>query len=89
MAKATKQLKVGNPHGGTSKLTFTIDHAERLAGKTVVAFRTIRNADGTSLLEHRDAADAEQQLRFPQIHTNAAADIDDEANASAQSVDNH
>nr|WP_249667183.1 VaFE repeat-containing surface-anchored protein [Bifidobacterium animalis] len=86
VAKATKQLKVGNPHGGTSKLTFTIDHAERLAGKTVVAFRTIRNADGTSLLEHRDAADAEQQLRFPQIHTNAAADIDDEANASAQSV---
>lgn len=86
VAKATKQLKVGNPHGGTSKLTFTIDHAERLAGKTVVAFRTIRNADGTSLLEHRDAADAEQQLRFPQIHTNAEADIDDEANASAQSV---
>ena len=86
VAKATKQLKVGNPHGGFSKLTFTIDHAERLAGKTVVAFRTIRNADGTPLLEHRDAADAEQQLHFPQIHTNAAADIDDEANAGAQSV---
>lgn len=86
VAKATKQLKVGNPNGGTARLTFTIDHAERLAGKTVVAFRTIRNADGTLVLEHRDAADSEQQLRFPRIHTNATADVDDEANASAQSV---
>lgn len=86
VGKATKRLNVDNPRGGTARLTFTIDHAERLAGKTVVALRTIRNADGTLVLDHRDAADAEQQLRFPQIHTNATADVDDEANAGAQSV---
>lgn len=86
VATASQKLTVKNPNGGTARLKFQIKDAAPLAGKTVVAMRTITDAKGGVVVEHRDAADTAQQLWFPAIHTNATGDVDDEANAGAETV---
>lgn len=82
LVTVSKPLTVKNPNGGTAKLTFTIANAEALAGKTVVAFRTITDENGNVMVVHNDASDGAQQVSFPQIHTQASSSVSDEAEAA-------
>lgn len=70
---------------GDYKLPFVIEDASKLAGKRVVAYEYLLDENGKEVLKHTDATDEDQQLVFPEIHTNAMGDIDDESNASPSS----
>lgn len=67
---------------GDYKLPFVIEDASKLAGKRVVAYEYLVDENGKEVLKHTDATDEDQQLVFPEIHTNAMGDIDDESNAN-------
>lgn len=67
---------------GDYKLPFVIEDASKLAGKRVVAYEYLLDENGKEVLKHTDATDEDQQLVFPEIHTNAMGDIDDESNAN-------
>ena len=86
VATASQKLTVKNPNGGTAKLKFSIKDTAPLAGKTIVAMRTVTDAAGNVVVEHRDPADPMQQLHFPKIGTDATGDVDDEANAGNDTV---
>ena len=70
---------------GDYKLPFVIEDASKLAGKRVVAYEYLVDENGKEVLKHTDATDEDQQLVFPEIHTNAMGDIDDESNANPSS----
>ena len=70
---------------GDYKLPFVIEDASKLAGKRVVAYEYLLDENGKEVLKHTDATDEDQQLVFPEIHTNAMGDIDDESNANPSS----
>lgn len=76
-----KQITIKNPITGRVAMQFEKFDASKYAGKTLVAFETMTSALGEVIVEHRDAADTDQWIKIPEIHTNAQGDIDDESNA--------
>ena len=53
---------------GSVDVTFTFD-ASALAGKSVVVFETLNNANGIKVAEHNDLDDDNQTIHFPKIGT--------------------
>ena len=77
-----EQSVIIKKESGDYKLPFVIEDASKLAGKRVVAYEYLLDENGKEVLKHTDATDEDQQLVFPEIHTNAMGDIDDESNAN-------
>lgn len=80
-----EQSVIIKKESGDYKLPFVIEDASKLAGKRVVAYEYLLDENGKEVLKHTDATDEDQQLVFPEIHTNAMGDIDDESNANPSS----
>lgn len=80
-----EQSVIIKKESGDYKLPFVIEDASKLAGKRVVAYEYLLDENGKEVLKHTDATDEDQQLVFPEIHTNAMGDIDDEGNANPSS----
>lgn len=78
----TEQSVIIKKESGDYKLPFLIEDVSKLAGKRVVAYEYLLDENGKEVLKHTDATDEDQQLVFPEIHTNAMGDIDDEGNAN-------
>mgnify|MGYP002516008019 FL=1 len=78
----TEQSVIIKKESGDYKLPFLIEDVSKLAGKRVVAYEYLLDENGKEVLKHTDATDEDQQLVFPEIHTNAMGDIDDESNAN-------
>lgn len=80
-----EQSVIIKKESGDYKLPFVIEDVSKLAGKRVVAYEYLLDENGKEVLKHTDATDEDQQLVFPEIHTNAMGDIDDEGNANPSS----
>ena len=63
---------------GTIELTFTIDTAESLKGKTIVVFEDLYHND-IKVTSHADIEDEDQTIYFPEIGTKASVDGKNEA----------
>ncbi len=61
---------------GTVELTFTVNTAESLQGKTVVVFEDLFHND-VKVTSHADIEDEGQTVHFPDVHTTASAGIED------------
>ena len=81
----TEQSVIIKKESGDYKLPFVIEDVSKLVGKRVVAYEYLLDENGKEVLKHTDATDEDQQLVFPEIHTNAMGDIDDEGNANPSS----
>lgn len=57
------------PNAGSTETVFPIEDPTGFAGKTVVIFETILDADGEVALRHADIDDAEQTVKFADIDT--------------------
>jgi len=63
---------------GTIELTFTIDTAESLKGRTIVVFEDLYHND-IKVTSHADIEDEDQTIYFPEIGTKASVDGKNEA----------